>query len=278
MRPYSAHEIQIIKERYVTDGARKIAEEIGRGVRNVRTKAWQLGIRKAVKCANSLAHCWTDEEDARLRRDWPMIVSRRELGKNANWLAKQMHLSVEQIRSRAATLGLRKTKLKNPEWSEEEVELLHSLTHLSTESVVRRFKKAGFDRSPGAIGVQRSRRNALVRDSSESYSAHGLAKLMGVSSPLVLKWINRGWLAAKPRTDAVDCNHGGIGDRWIIKPADVRELIYRHVSHIDITTCDKFWLVDLLYSEKTSRIADIQHSCGTRSEIAGGLSEHEVMA
>ncbi len=278
MKPYTESEIQLIKDRYIADGARKIAEQIGRGVRNVRSKAWQMGIRKADKCANKLAHCWTGEEDARLRRDWPLIVSRREPGKNATWLAKQMRLSVQQLRSRAATLGLRKTRIKDACWSEDEVELLHSLSHLSTPSVVRHFRKAGFTRSPGAIGVQRSRRDALVCNSSEAYSAHSLSRLMGVSSPLVLRWISRGWLKADPRTPALDCNHGGVGDRWLINPADVREFIYRHISHIDITTVDKFWFVDLLYAEKANRIAEIQHSCGTRKEHAGGFSEYEVMA
>lgn len=273
--PYTADEIAVIQKRFLTDGAQALAAELSRDVASIRTKAWQLGIRRYSKPSRR-AKEWTAADDVLIRSEWPFIVSRYKKGRNAAWLAAQLGVSVVQLRSRATILGLRRAKMKDLPWNDDEIEALHDLSHLSVRAIYMRFRKLGFKRTETAIAVARSKHGALVTESDGAYTAHALSRLMGVSPPCVGGWIQRGLLKATPRSDAkTEC--GGVGDRWLIFPADVREFIRVNRGFIHIARCDQHWFLDLIFGDEGGPVK-IQHSAGSRKAAAGGFSEHGVAA
>lgn len=280
-RPYTVPEIQAIQSRYVAEGAGLLAQEQDRAPRAIRVKAWALGIRRKSDRANRIAHQWTEAEDLLLRKEWGAVTSRKKSGHNVSWLAKKIGLSPQQCRSRAAHLGLARQQIKEKEkpWTEDEIELLHQTVHFSSKHQATLFRKKGFHRTQTALVVARQRFGVQVHESADAYSANGLARLMGVTTVATCGWIRRGWLKAKPRTDATDAFHGGVGDRWLILPKDVRRFICDYISHLDLSAVDKYWLVDLLVDPNTEGwSAKIQQKSGTRHEAAGGYEEYGVAA
>lgn len=185
MNPYTSDEIAVIQERFLIDGGDVVAAELDRKIGSVRTKAWQLGIRRHSKPRSRRVKEWTAEDDALIRSEWPFIVSRHKKGRNAAWLAAKLGVSVPQLRSRVIGLGLRRARIKDPPWSDEEIEALHDLSHLSVRAIYKRFRKRGFKRTENAIAVARSKHGALVTESDGAYTAHSLSRLMGVTPACV---------------------------------------------------------------------------------------------
>lgn len=272
-RVYTEAEINMIRDRYLTEGGAKLAREMNRDPRDVRQKALMMGLRKEPKKRNTVSRNWTPEEDGLIRAEWPLI-QRRILGHTAAKLAKRMNVSLPMLRSRAAVLGVRSTFLKTPDWTEVELELLERHQHLNTTQVYRRFRAAGFQRTPAAIHVMRGRQCGQLHENTNAYSASGLAQLMGVSCPQVCRWIKQGLLKATPRSDARHEN-GSVGDRWLIYPRHVREFIRHNAIYIPIAQADKIWLIDLLIGETAPHI---QHSAGTAHTAAGGFDEYQVVS
>lgn len=275
--PYTAAEIDIIRARYPSEGAAPLVHALGRDRRSIVAKALALGLR--CELARSVPHPdidWTPEQDGLLRAEWP-DVTRHIPGKTAKNLAARLGVTIYQARMRAAQLGLKIQVLKMPNWSEEEDTLLIENSHLSLSALRARLKKMGCPRSESAIAVRRTLITSGVVDSTGAYSGHALARMMGCSSIAVRNWIQRGWLKATPRTDAIDPRTGGPGDRWLIYPDDVRRMIVQYTAHINLHRADKFWLVDLLANDR-NRVVLRQDRCGVAHEASGGYDEHEVRA
>ena len=155
-------------------------------------------------------------------------------------------------------------RIKEPAWTEEENELLSANVHLSLEALAKKLVRSGHPhRSESAISTQRHRLGAIVHLSTEAYSATGLSGLLGCSTTQISAWIRRGWLKATPRSEAIDRNHGGIGDRWMIAPLAVKNLITTYPHYIDITAVDKHWFIDLL-AGSAPRTVLRQESAGYR--------------
>jgi len=171
IRPYTEEEISSIRARYMQEGAARLAREMGRNPCDVRQKAWMMGLRRDPKKRNTQSRDWTPEEDGILRAEWSFI-QRRIPGHTAAQLARRLNVSLNMVRSRAALLGVRATYLKNPDWTEAELELLERYQHLSTHNLYRRFKAAGFQRTPTAIHVMRGRQCIPLHENTNAYSAY----------------------------------------------------------------------------------------------------------
>lgn len=277
-RPYTESEIAAIRARYATEGARRLAAEMGRDPRNVSARARALGLQICPQRANHhRRHRWTDDEDLYLRQEWPKVY-RRESGKTTAHMAHHLGVSVTQLRSRVARLGLRRSRIKDTMWSEAEDNLLHELYHLCVEVVQKKMAKKGFRRTIAAIQVRRNRLGLLVSESTNTYTGHGLARLLGCSPPSISRWIRLGLLRATPRGESViDCT-GAVGDRWIITPQAARRFIVEHVARIDLSRADRFWLVDLLAGGADARPRSVIHydTCGRGD--GGGLDEMRIAA
>lgn len=255
MKIWTHVEMDALRQRYPVEATSVLAEEFEVTPRQVAMKAFALGVLKPFdpskprRGANTMAHSWTADEDAQIRRWWPEIV--RRTGKNATWLATQLGVSRMQVRHRAMVLGLSQCRQKETRWSERELELLDRWLHLHPEAIAKRLQRLGFPRSAGAIAVQRLRRYGGLAMATGGYSANQLAALLGVTVTPVLGWIHKGWLKATPRGETRAAN-GGPGDRWTITPDDVRRFVINNASMIGPQP-NLVWLIDLLTNAQATK-------------------------
>ncbi len=186
---------------------------------------------------------WTDADDLYLRQSWPKVMNRKI---TAQYVADQIGVSHTQARIRAAVLGVARPRDPGRPWTEEEDEYLCQWSHLGLYALAIRMKKRGWPRSRCAIAARLSRLNQKIRGTNDVlYSARGLSSLLGIDVGSVLLWIKKGWLKATPRTPGKHHTSGGPKE-WAIQPDDARRFIRDYIAYVDLTTADKFWLVDLL--------------------------------
>jgi len=209
-----------------------------------------MGVRKQeaatiTKYRNPKAHCWTEREDAEIKKWWPVITHREQRGKNSAWLAQQLGVSREQVRDRAAALGMRPFRQKEPPWTDEELDLLDQFLHLTPKNIRHRLARRGYHRTEAAITVQRFRKLGGLMNATGGYSANQLASFLGITTTPVIGWIKKGWLKATPRGDSI-ADHGGPGDRWNITPKAIRAFIFDHATLINPRNINFVWLIDLL--------------------------------
>lgn len=182
---------------------------------------------------------WTEEQDQIIREAWPLIY-RREL--NVPTLAARLSVPHNQLRCRAMRLGVVPLKGPSRPWTDDEVEYMRSIAHLGVQAIQKNMKRKGWWRTLNAIGLKLSREEQRTRgENTDVYSGEGLARLIGVSSSTVHRWIRLGLLKAKRRNGT-----GIASDKYDINPRHVAQFIRDHTAHVDISRADRFWLVDLL--------------------------------
>lgn len=245
MKPWTEAEILALKQRFPVEPVDVLAESLNRAPHSVRCKANQMGIRKTQHRNKNhpRAHQWTDADDAELRRLW-LDVRDRVKGHTAVWAARQIGVTVQQAIGRASVLGLRKGRLKEPCWSDEELDLLSQWLHLPPPAIRHRLQRRGFHRTESAIVVQRWRKLGGLAMATGGYSATQLGELLGTNARTISRWIEKKWLPATPRGNTTNA-FGGPGDRWIITPADVRKFIINHPIYIN-NQVNIMWLIELL--------------------------------
>ncbi len=245
MIPWTEKELTVLKQCYAAEPTAALASRLNRSVQCVRSKANLLGVRKAPdkNQMHPRAHRWTEAEDELLRKLW-LDVGNRVKGHTSGWAARKLGVTKQQVRNRAAILGLRRLRIKEACWSDAELELLGNWLHLSPPLIRQRLKRKGFSRTESAIVVQRWRRFGGLALATGGYSATQLAELLGTSPRPILGWIEKKWLIATPRGDTLNAT-GGPGDRWIITPSAVRKFIVE--NPIQVTSrVNLVWMIDLL--------------------------------
>lgn len=261
MKIWTLEEMDAIRARYPSEPTAVLAAELGVPVKQLGAKACALGVKKlgCERYRNARHHRWTEAEDAEIKRWWPVIAGRRDPGKTAEWLAKRLGVKASVVQTRAGALGLRKVRQKEPDWSEEEIDLLDLCLHLTCGQIRRRFLQAGYSRTEGAIAVARNRLVGGVQNAMGGMSANQFADWMGYPAFTVAGWIKKGWLRATMRGDSLN-PQGGPGDRWIITPRDARAFVVANAALINPSGINFVWLIDLLaneaaegYARKTKR-------------------------
>lgn len=149
------------------------------------------------------------------------------------------------IKARARQMGLVRTK--EVYWSDDEVRLLERYAHLSNARIQIKLKKDGFHRTEMAIHLKMARME--IRQAGGYYSAWGLAKLMGVDSGTVVRWIGLKYLKGERRGTARTSRQGG--DAWLIREPDVKKFVLDHPMEFDMRkVTDQLWFLDLVTDGK----------------------------
>lgn len=161
--------------------------------------------------------------------------------------SRRFGISRHQVRRRALQLGVVQQTRKEPPWSEPELELLETHYHKNPENLRAIFRRRGYIRTATAISVKRKRLGLTIAG-ADIYSATGLAKVMGIDSNVITRWIDKGLLRATRKGTSRTPQQGG--DSWQITHKAVRDFIADNVALVDIRKADKFWLVDLLVGKK----------------------------
>jgi len=164
-----------------------------------------------------------------------------------------------QVRALAVRLGYPRWKItryaiqagliakhkKEPDWSDKEVKILEHYSHRAPETIQRKLKKAGLNRSVTGIVLKRKRMRFL--QNLEGMSSRGLAECLGVDSHFVTRAIEVGRLKAE-RRGTKRLNKQG-GDIWFIRNREIRKYVLNWLNEIDIRKVDKLWFCDLLVNK-----------------------------
>lgn len=147
------------------------------------------------------------------------------------------------IKKRAVEIGCARP-IKEPPWSDAELELLERHAWKRLPVIARLFRAAGYRRTETAIAVQRKRQECSTRD-PHHYTANQLAKLLGVDLKVVTRWCGMGWLpAARRGTERTELQGG---DHWWIARKDLRQFVLEHVERVELRKItDSRWFVDLI--------------------------------
>lgn len=264
---YTPEQLAAIRARYPSEGAERLASELGRTVSAIRSSAERLG----VVIIRGDRHIYTAAEDDAIRRAWAGISLRKRGTITTAQLAKKLGLTVHQVRWRAAEIGAGRVAGPRQFWAKEEIDIIKNNVHISVSALRQRLAKAGYTRSENAIANLRYKCGSRVNYSGAAYSVNELTALIGMSSTSINLWIKRGWLKAEARNPDAR-------DRMLIYPRDVRKFIRTYTAHITLSFADKFWLVDLLSGDEPEAGYLRQDRCGIRHEAASGYEEHGVAA
>jgi hypothetical protein len=191
-------------------------------------------------------HSFTEEMDAEIIALYQSTVGIRAAAKGegpVKKLAEKFGLPSWAVSRRAAELCAVPKWKKEPNWSQKELDLLKSFAHLDYPEIQSRIVAAGcVRRSINALKIKITR--GLGGKPREGYSGVSLAKLFGIDSHSVARWIDAGLLKATRRGTARTASQGG--DLWRIDPEAVKEFVVNNLALIDFRKLDKWWLVELL--------------------------------
>jgi len=112
-------------------------------------------------------HRWSEEENQVLRRDYDR--------KNAGALADAFDLPLYTIRAQLKRLKL--TRVKEPPWTQEELEYLSDRTGVISDEAISRH----LNRSKNALKIARYRKLGGVTKWTNVFSARAVARELGVS-------------------------------------------------------------------------------------------------
>lgn len=234
-RYWSPEEKQVIRERYLTDGAKACAALLpDRTIGAIRVQAKKMDLTKQQK---GPAQDSTELIDAAIRRHYR---EPQPMGAMAA-LAKRVGRTRQWIHIRAAALGCAPLTRSCAIWTPEEDELLERHATLRVDSIARIFRRHGYHRTAAAIG-ERLYRRGVDRSDPDTWTANDLALCMGVDGHRVLRWIDRCGLPAVRDREGDPATRG---NRWRIRRADLRAWMIKSAEW-DHRRVPREWLVDIL--------------------------------
>jgi hypothetical protein len=245
-RFWTGREDKILRAAYPEGGVPLALEKLpGRSAKAIYQRSATIGVRRAGPKGAVPRQRWQASEaiDRLIARFYPAATNKGDVTK----LAKNCGRPTWWVRKRAVRLGLAIPRFRELPWSEAEKAIVaEQAGHASDAAIVRQLKRAGFMRSEVAVSVMAKRLGASRID-PDRYSATGLGNVLGVDAKTVTRWIDKGWLKAKPRGTARVAVQGG--DEWEIRRTDIARFIVDNVAAVDFRKLDKVWLVDLLTNE-----------------------------
>lgn len=262
----SERDHELIALHYPRTGTRELVKLLPHMSRKaIRAAAGNRGIKYLPNRRNTLASEWPAEADAYLKKHyWKIRLRNGRMTKAA--IGRALGKSPYQVSRRAAELGLVRHGVKQPEWTDEQAEFLADHVGRSSEWIRAAMVRRGWPaRSVSGIASKRKKMGITVNGNGSIYSASELARLLGASNRAVCAWIRDGLLKAKPRTAAIDSRHGGVGDRWEIRPHEARNFIFKHPAYIDLGAVDKYWFLSIMEPMHQPRPMLMQASCGVEA-------------
>jgi hypothetical protein len=225
----------VLHEHYLSGGAAACLPHLpGRTIKQIHAKAVSLNLRRQKQ--HAVAKESTDFIDAAIRRFYAQAQPR---GAHTA-LAKRLGVTRQWLSTRAATLGVLPTTRPDMEWTTEEEALLEEHHTKSAARIASIFRRHGYHRTPGGIGI-RLRTLGIDRMDPDIFTVAELSRCMGVDSHIPLRWIERHGLKAK----RIEGGPVGRTTAWEIRRADLREFLVRSADW-DHRRCPREWLVDIL--------------------------------
>jgi hypothetical protein len=198
-------------------------------------------------------HVFTLEADEVIRAEYRRMLQGRRPYAVKERLGAKLGVPGWVTQRRATELGL--SRIKEPRWTEDELELLARHATKSPQKIAAIFHAKGFPRSQNAVWLMLKRRLGGVRMNRSWYTATQLAGMLGIDSHAVVRWISSGQLPAE-RAGTLRTERQG-GDLYVIKPSDLRLFIYRNPHAVDLRKVNQLWFIDLLANSDANRYEEV---------------------
>ena len=200
----------------------------GRSEAAVYQKATELGLQPSWVRERRAASEKLDEEIRRRLGD-----GKAKPGAVAA-IAAQFQTPAWYVSRRAGQLGVARSRLKEPEWSEAELEILETYGEAGPETAHCQLLAAGWQRTLSSVHMALKRRS-IEKLSEPSMSARLAADLMGVDGKTVVRWIEQCGLKARPT-----------GGTWRIDRRDFRNWLLANSDAFDLGKVHQLWFMDLM--------------------------------
>lgn len=239
-RFWTMPEVAVLRRDYERLGPEKVRELLPhRTYMAITGKAAVLGIAAPAQTFSRKRWPADASIDAQIRLVYQSTPARGAI----NALAARLMRPRWWVSKRALTLGFTSPRFKEPAWAEDEIELLASHADKPLTTIQRVLARNGYRRTLTAIVVKRKRIGIGSRDPNY-YTAHHLARLLGVDPGTVTDWIKREGLTANHRGTKRLPQQGG--DMWWISRRKLRSWIGAHAQLVDLRKVERFWFIDLM--------------------------------
>lgn len=243
-RFWTTRELALLREHYPTGGVLACLPRLpGRSARAVYGMACKLRLPGPDTLRREgrprQRYSTSPQIDDAIRRGYPkatgvgaVVALAQAVGRPRWWVSR-----------RAAALGLVAPRFRQPPWTDAEAEIVAGNAHRSPATIVRKLRRAGFERTETAVAVKVKRLGADTTD-PDHWTARGFAAVMGVDSTTVSAWIAKGWLQAKRRGTERTAAQGG--DQWWIHRKAARRFVLENLAAVDLRKVEKYAFVSLL--------------------------------
>lgn len=238
---WRTHEVSALRDLYPLGGAAAVRAAMPhRTLGSIYTTAQRLGIRCHKPSTQGKrferVHHNSERIDQMIRDAYAQARRRGDLkrllapiGRPAWWVHK-----------RAAVLGCtHNNRARVGQWQADEIALLERWGSCTLVSIRRKLAAAGHQRTETAIAIK-LKRLRIDRDDPDTWTARGLAELLGVTGTTVIDWIERRGLPAT-------CTQCGSQRRYTVTRRALRGWIRLHPRYVDLRRVDQPWFMELAF-------------------------------
>lgn len=154
-------------------------------------------------------------------------------------LAKKFNMPRWAVYQRALKIGAVTSSHQKRPWNDEEIEILEKYARYEPQTIRKKLKKSGYERSIASIVLKRKRMRFL--SNLKGVSACLCAEFLGVDLHWVLNHINSGSLKA----EVIRRDRQGKAN-YFIREKDLRKFIIINPDLIDLRKVEKYYFIELV--------------------------------
>jgi len=186
----------------------------------------------------TIKHKWTPEEEDIVRQQYRGThQSQRDIADYLNHAGAQPPISQFAVSGRISKLGI--GQRENRRWSESEMNRLREWTGWYPPALIAQKLKRGVV----SVTVKMKRMGLLRRARTGWYTKKDIAEMLGVDHKKIQRWMDDGYLPARPYQVMPQKNGGG---QWYIAEADVRAFLLRFPQELIGRNLDLCQVFDIL--------------------------------
>ena len=154
-------------------------------------------------------------------------------------LAKKFNMPRWAVYQRALKIGAVTSSHQKRPWKKEEIDILEKYARYEPQTIKKKLKKTGHERSIASIVLKRKRMRFL--SNLKGMSACLCAEFLGVDLHRVLNYINTGSLKAEVIRRDREGKYS-----YFIREKDLRKFIITNPDRIDLRRVEKYYFIELV--------------------------------
>lgn len=234
-------EIRVLREHYNAGGAIACRHHLPkRSLMAIRAKAAEIGLRAPQASAEEMRARFSTPNN--ITPDLEELIREAHRTALPGWharLAEQIGKSRPWVSAHASRLGLVCPRTASKQRSKEEVRILTEYAGKSAQTVQKHLQAAGYSRTAASINTQRLRINIDNHD-PDTWNCGELARLLGVSSTTVAKWMTDGHLKFDRKSDSSSSHR-------MVTRKQFKKFALVHIHLIDLRKVEQVWFKDVMW-------------------------------